>query len=114
GNVTATSRFGFERHGRGPSVREGAAFLRRPAPGAQPADPCNKVARLRIAVLQPEASTALCSRQRRFAVAKAGEKRDAGRKTANMANAGFNRLATRFTLDTMLIKFCTGRKENAL
>jgi hypothetical protein len=45
GNVTATSRFGFERHGRDPSVREGAAFLRRPASDANRPDPCNKVAR---------------------------------------------------------------------
>src|SRR3954470_4161893 len=40
-NVAATSRFGFERHGRGPSVREGATFLRRPAPDANRPDPCN-------------------------------------------------------------------------
>src|SRR3954468_12304806 len=44
GDVMATSRVGFERHGRGPSVREGAAFLRRPAPDANRPDPCNKLA----------------------------------------------------------------------
>src|SRR4051795_11649738 len=39
----ATGCLGFERHGRGPSIREGAAFLRRPAPDANRPDPCNKV-----------------------------------------------------------------------
>ena len=33
-NVAATGCFGFERHGRGPSVREGAVVLHRPAPDA--------------------------------------------------------------------------------
>jgi hypothetical protein len=41
--AVATSCFGFERHGRGPSVREGATFLRRPVPDANRLDPCNKV-----------------------------------------------------------------------
>src|SRR4051794_11416848 len=41
------SRFGFERHGGGPSVREGAVVLHRPAPNANRPDPCNKV-QLRI------------------------------------------------------------------
>jgi hypothetical protein len=41
--VAAIRRFGFERHGGGPRVREGAAFLRRPAPDANRPDPCNKV-----------------------------------------------------------------------
>jgi hypothetical protein len=45
GNVVATGCLGFERHGRGPSIREGAVVLHRPAPDANPADPCNKVAR---------------------------------------------------------------------
>src|SRR3954463_10797209 len=39
----ATGCFGFERHGKDPSTREGAAFLRRPAPDANRPDPCNKV-----------------------------------------------------------------------
>ena len=43
GDVMATGCFGFERHGGDPSVREGAAFLRRPAPDANRPDPCNKV-----------------------------------------------------------------------
>ena len=34
GNVAATGRLGFERHGRGPSIREGAVVLHRPAPDA--------------------------------------------------------------------------------
>src|SRR5215213_9308391 len=33
-NVAATSCLGFERHGRGPSIREGAVVLHRPAPDA--------------------------------------------------------------------------------
>src|SRR6476659_7031045 len=33
-NVAATGCFGFERHGRGPSVREGAIALYCPAPDA--------------------------------------------------------------------------------
>jgi hypothetical protein len=42
-NVAAIGCLGFERHGRDPSVREGAAFLRRPAPDANRPDPCKKV-----------------------------------------------------------------------
>jgi hypothetical protein len=38
---------------------------------------------------QPPASMALCSRQRRFAIAQAGQKRDPGLETAgNLANVG--------------------------
>jgi hypothetical protein len=46
-------------------------------------------ARFSIGALQPEASIALCLRRRRFAVARAGERREAGRKNCcYLANAG--------------------------
>jgi hypothetical protein len=45
----ATSRFGFERHGGGPSVRERAVVLRRPAPDANRPDPCKVAKRESVA-----------------------------------------------------------------
>jgi hypothetical protein len=46
-------------------------------------------ARFSVTVSQPEASTAFRPRQRRFAVAAAGEKRDPGSETAeHPANVG--------------------------
>jgi hypothetical protein len=48
GDVMAIGCLGFERHGRDPSVREGAVVLHRPAPDANRPDPCNKVPLIRL------------------------------------------------------------------
>ena len=64
-------------------------------------------ARFSIGALQPEASVTLCPRQRQIAVAKAGQRREAGRKTAGIWRIpvytsfedGYHRVVTRIDED---------------